>query len=303
MENILERLKSNQHQDSTKANYVSIWRSFNAFLVHLDRRPKAWEDRTSLYCAYLVERGVKSTTIRSYISAIKHILITDKYEWDDNRIMVNVISRACKLSNDRVTIRFPIHIGLLETMLFEMERLYSKQPYLLIMFKALFLVAYYGLMRIGEITQSRHVLKACNVFLGTNKKKFLLILNSSKMHTMADEPQLIKISQLDENSKFKRNFCPFTALEVYRKMRGEYLDENEQFFIFSDRSPVKPEMVRNLLKRLLKRLNLNSDLYNCQSFHIGRATDMAKYGIAIDIIKHLGRWKSNAVYNYLKHWN
>ena len=133
MEHILEKLKANQHRSSTKATYLAIWRHFNSFLVKLDHRPKAWEDRTTLFCAYLVDKGTKSTTIRSYISAIKHIVVTDKYKWDDERVMVNVISNACKLANDIVTIRFPIHIGLLETLIFELKRVYATtQPYLYI---------------------------------------------------------------------------------------------------------------------------------------------------------------------------
>ena len=48
-----------------------------------------WEQRVSLYCAYLVDRGIKSMTMRSYVSAIKCILKDDHYEWDDNAIILS----------------------------------------------------------------------------------------------------------------------------------------------------------------------------------------------------------------------
>ena len=54
------------------------------FYAKLDHKPKLWEDCTSLYCAYLVEQGIQSTTLKSYKSAIKQILCTEGYQWDDN---------------------------------------------------------------------------------------------------------------------------------------------------------------------------------------------------------------------------
>ena len=64
---------------------------------------------------------------------------------------------------------------MLETLLFEIERVYSKQYYLEIMYKTIFILAYYGLLRIGEVVNSQHCLKAANVGIGDNKDKILLI--------------------------------------------------------------------------------------------------------------------------------
>ena len=41
-------------------------------------------------------------------------------------------------------------------------------------------------------------------------------------------------------------------------------------------------------------------LYDTHSLHIRRATDLYKSGSKVETIKQLGRWKSSAVYNYLK---
>ena len=51
-------------------------------------------------------------------------------------------------------------LGLLETLLFKLNRFFgSDQPYLEELYKALFALAYYGLMRISEITLGEHTLK------------------------------------------------------------------------------------------------------------------------------------------------
>ena len=93
-------------------------------------------------------------TVKSYVSAIKKTLVMDGYEWDDNLVVVWSLSKACRIINDRVKTRLPINCGLLEMLLFEIQRMFTvdNQYYLEIMYKTLFAIAYYGLMRVGEIT-------------------------------------------------------------------------------------------------------------------------------------------------------
>ena len=105
---ILERLKANQNRKSTQKNYHTIWRQFGKFLIKLDEIPLSWEQRLCLYGTYLVERGAQSSTLRSYMSALKHILKTDGFKIQEDKIMLGMLVRACKLENDRIYIRFPI---------------------------------------------------------------------------------------------------------------------------------------------------------------------------------------------------
>ena len=72
---IIENLKWSRHRDTTRQNYYNIWGIFNKFLLRLDVKPKNWEDRLIMFAAHLVDEWKKSTTIKSYISAIKAILI------------------------------------------------------------------------------------------------------------------------------------------------------------------------------------------------------------------------------------
>ena len=88
-------------------------------------------------------------------------------------------------------------------------------------------------------------------------------------------------------------------LEVRRALRIRNT-QNTQFFVFSDGSPVKDTHIRSVLHKMIKNLRLNPKYYNIHSFRIGRATDLSKDGLAVEKIKKQGRWKSNAVYRYLR---
>ena len=96
-------------------------------------------------------------------------------------------------------------------------------------------------------------------------------------------------------------FCPFEAVTTFMRIRGCYEVDEEQFFVFSDGTPVRPHHVRSLLRQLLDDRNLDGQLYDVHSFRIGRTCDLYKYGYSIDKIKEWGRWKSNAVYKYLRY--
>ena len=240
--------------------------------------------------------------IKSYFSAIKHVLKTDGYPWNDDKVVLASIIQGCKHLNDRMPIRQPIKLQLLEMILFEIERMYMTQPYLEILYKAMIIIGYYGLLRVGELADGPHTIKACNIHISLNKKKILIILFSSKMHNAANQPQEIKImgKEVTNIRSTQRFFCPFAITRMYLRMCGGYLTHWENFFVFRDRTPVKPMHLREVLKTAIKNIGLNPELYNVHSLRIGHATQLFKSGKCVEYIKQVGRWKSNAVCKYLK---
>ena len=258
-----------------------------------------------LFIGYLINNGVQSGMIKSYVSAIKKTLLLDGYDWNDKLVLVHSLAKACRIVNDRVRTRLPIQCGLLELILFEVQRQFSskKQWYLELLYKALFVISYYGLMRIGEVTRSPHVLKARNVHIGQNKMKILMILYSSKTHDEANRPQEIKImaNQYEKSGKYlKRHFCPFQVIQQFLAIRGSFHSDDEQFFIFSDRSPVTPEHARSVLKLTINKLGLDGSVYGMHSFRIGRTTDLIRFNYSVEEVKLMGRWKSNVIYKYIR---
>ena len=218
--NVLEKLKCKQTRESTAVNYLSVWRHLNRFLISLDFRDSlCWEERTALFGAYLVDGGVQSSTLKSYFSAIKHVLKQDGYHWNDQKVLLSSLVSSCKLVNDRVKIRLPIKKGLLEMLLFELQRFYGEeqqQVYLECMYQAIFCLAYYGMLRVGEMTLSPHTVKAGDIHVGHNKDKIQIVLYTSKTHGKESGPQKIKISALPglsekgyyTRSETKKSFVP-----------------------------------------------------------------------------------------------
>ena len=310
MQAIVDRLKGQGNRSSTRANYYQIWKKFNQFIIKLDKRPDTWEERLVLFVGFLIQNNRKAGTIKSYISAIRAVLREDGEILNENKYLLASLTKACRFINDQVRLQLPIKKKLLEQILFSVEKIFSSdpQPYLVSLYQTLFATAYYGLFRVGELTDtpSGHAVKARDVHIGQNKKKLMFVLHTSKTDWFNTKPQTIKISSMDTNQlqtihSSNNEFCPFQLLRRYIALRGERRNDNEQFFIFRDGTPVSAQNFRKTLRQTLTALNLDEMLYCGQSLRAGRTCDLAEMGLEIPILKSLGRWSSSAVYTYLKY--
>ena len=301
VEALIQKIKGDKYRQSTKATYLRIWKCFNQFFIRLDRKPEFWEDRITLFVGYLISEKKKSSTIKSYVSAIKAVLHDNDIEVHEDTYLINSLTKACRLHQDRVSLRFTIQKGLLEIILKYTKNWFMSQGqvYNAHLYAAMFTTAYFGLFRIGELKASPHTVKACDVQIGDNKNKVLFILRSSKTHNRGDPPQLIKIGSTA--STFSSNeYCPFNLLRNYLACQKEARSYEENFFVFRDRSPVHPRHFRKVLKTVLSLAGFDSRPFSGHSFRGGRALDLLELGLSVETIKKMGRWRSNAVYNYLK---
>ena len=108
MQHIVDKLRSQQYRSSTRHNYYVVWKLFNKFFIRLDQKPDTWKDRLTLFVGYLIDNEKQSSTVKSYISAIKAVLreIGIKLNYDQSLILS--LTRACRLVNDQIRTRLPI---------------------------------------------------------------------------------------------------------------------------------------------------------------------------------------------------
>ena len=149
-------------------------------------------------------------------------------------------------------------------LLFEIGRLYEAQFYLDIMYKTMFSLAYYGLLRMGEVAMSPHVLEARNVCIGSNRNKILLTLYSSKMHSKNSKPQHIKLYLFEEihrliasykdklPSKSKEDYFPHILWIV--PLQHKYFNNNEHRSLFADTMEAAVQKYTNMCALRLKKL-------------------------------------------------
>ena len=297
---IVEKLRVQRCRDSTRATYHRIWKIFSDFYFRLDDKPTTWEDRIILFMGHLVNNNLKSSTIRSYISALRTVLAEDGHEFDHQNFVISSLTRACKIRNDKIVHRLPIHKGVLKLIL-DQTMIWTSdinQPYLQTLYLAMISSAYYGLLRIGEIADSQHCLLAKNVHIVMNKQKMLFLLPTSKTHSKGNKPQMIKITSTPVQNNPSSStvaslphnkYCPYLLLKSYIAVRPNSVNDAERFFVFSDRSPIGQLHFRKVVKAAIGRAGLDPTNYSVHGLRNGRASDLLKLGVSVETIKKLGR--------------
>ena len=131
------------------------------------------------------------------------------------------------------------------------------QTYLCSLYTAILVTGYYGLLRVGELTTGDHPILAENICVARNKNKIQIVLRSSKTHTKACHPQIFKIVSANHDEIFQKagKHCPHAILRQYVDERenlhnADLIDEGP-FFVFSDRSMVKPRHLRLVLRKAI----------------------------------------------------
>ena len=162
----------------------------------------------------------------------------------------------------------------------------------------MFLTAFYGLMRVGEITvrslqesPHNHCLDSLVFLQHNNKKKAVTILFRSSKHSKG-LPFKVRINKID-NSKY----CPVFALEEYIRLRG---NKRGPLFCYPSNEPILRSAFTNKLNMCLNLIGLSAKSYKGHSFRIGAATAYASKGLSDSQLRIMGRWRSNAFLKYIR---
>ena len=159
----------------------------------------------------------------------------------------------------------------------------------------MFLLAFFALFRIGEITQTsnaNHTLlnsDVCIYHKNGHTPELEVTLRHSKHNTSA--------TMLQVHPHKHRRLCPVTAIQLYCRVRPSV---NGQFFVNNKGHPVTDKHFRKVFKKCISKLNLNPSAYTPHSFRIGGATSAHLHNLSDSKIRHLGRWKSNAFLKYIR---
>ena len=161
---------------------------------------------------------------------------------------------------------------------------------------AMYMLAFYGFLRIGEITKrpGGHVedliqLQDLKFPSGQGKLSMQLSIRHYK-HQHGNRPFLLEITA-------KSRHCPILVMKRYLRVRGS---TPGPLFIFADHTPISASYFARQLATCLSHCGYNTTMYTGHSFRIGAATTAAERGCTDIQIQTMGRWKSNAFRRYIR---
>ena len=170
----------------------------------------------------------------------------------------------------------------------------TSTEYEAVLFKAVFLLAYYACLRPGEYANSNgltHTLKVENleVYPWSSSYKLMITLPSYK-HSKGSESFCLEPTG-------DTKVCPVEAIIAFLRRRPPLTGP---LFIHLNHKPIARAAVSKILRRAATAAGYDPQDFSPHSLRVGRATDLAWDGVPEHIIKKTGRWNSNAYLQYLR---
>ena len=289
---------------STKSTYSAGQLRFTTFCKELKLSAlPATEATLLLFVSYLATHNISHTTIKVYLSAVRHLHVSAGMHTFFNNQLTPRLQLTLKgvqksqASTQPPRIRLPITLEILE----RIKTLLSKQPssYDNIMIWAACCLAFFGFLRVSEFT-----VPADNQYDDSCHLSFSSVCIDSRVN-----PQQLRITiKQSKTDPFRKgvdiylgatrdSICPVRGILPYLAIRG---DHQGPLFVFKDGRSLTRHRFSTALNSLLRQLQIDAQSYNTHSFRIGAATSARQANIPDSLIKMLGRWKSEAYQSYIR---
>ena len=243
------------------------------------------------YISYLDLLKFASASITTYITAISFVhKMANIYDPTAVFCVQKALSAINKM-HGREDSRLPITLILLSRLTTSAEKA-IKTLYHRVLIQAMFIIAFFGLCRIGEITIQPDgivaiYLKQLEIF-----ENYITLSITHFKHNRAQRPIVLKLFRQSDIS-----ICPVMAIRNYLELRKF---DNGPLFCFPDGKPVNRNFFVKHLKSCLTFCGLDVKQYSSHSFRIGAASYLASIGLSDTQIRTIGRWDSNAFLRYIR---
>ena len=289
---------------NSQSTYASGWRAFNRFRQQSLSSPlhvPASVNEICQFVAWLSLKGMSPSTISTYMSSVSYVHKLSGWDDPTKEFVVSKLVEGARRLRPGNDARLPISLPLLQILISALPIVCSSQ-FEAVLFKAVFLSAYFGFMRVSEFA----VLSKSPPFdavLSFQDVTFSQSINSSQSGSVVIQlrksknnqrglPQSIRLVQSQGNP-----LCPVSALLLFSSVRPRIAGP---FFCHFDGSPLTQYQFHAVLRKVLVHLGLEGTRITSHSFRIGAASSASHLGVALDDVQSLGRWRSNAFLSYIR---
>ena len=236
-----------------------------------------------LFITHLFKHGYAVNTIRTFTYAITYYHKLCCLPDPGSSFLVIKTLQGLGHLRPSVDTRLPITLGILVQLTLVLPQACSNR-YEVILYRAVFALAFFGLCRISELTisPSTHTLHLSDIIIREKPPRVVVVFTTFK-HSLSKQ----SITIYPRNS----SLCPVATMLCYLSHR---ISHSQFLFISSSGKPVTWLQFTYMLKRCIGLLHMDPKLYTSHSFRIGGATYAAQKGLSILQIQRLGRWRSNA---------
>ena len=257
-------------------------------------------EQLSLFIAYCYHNQMACSTVTSFISVISYLHKLAGLEDLSHSFVVKKSLQGLRKLQGKPDTRLPITYSILKILIGSLR--HTCQSYFLhILFKAMYLLAFHGFLRIGEIT---HTKSGAQNNINYHEIKFLFSENETgvpyafELHMTNFKHNITKSCHiLLIKESLQQDMCPVKALWAYCRIRGT---KAGVLFCFMDGTPISRQFFNKQLQLSFQWCNMDTNNYKGHSFRIGSASYAFEQGYSDERIQMMGRWRSCAYKSYIR---
>ena len=262
------------------------------------------ENQLCSFVAHLSELGLQHSSIKGYLSAIRHLQILggmgDPFvaSWPLLEYTLRGLKlRQAKCQTTRPKSRLPITPKIMRQLRESWESECSRPDN--IMLWAACCTCFFGFLRSGEVTVSSFRDYDPEAHLSDGDVALNKVSDPSvvRVHIKASKTDPFRKGVFVFLGKSGNDLCPVAAISAYLAVRGR---SPGPFFRFHSGEPLSRELLVKHVRAALKAKGFDESKYAGHSFRIGAATTAAAVGLEDSLIKTLGRWESSAYLAYVR---
>ena len=278
--------------------YHRAWAVLQTFLAafHISPTLPVSAINVAFFVPYLWQLQYAPNTVSTYTCAVGYLHKLNGFDGPTTNFLVQKavrgIHRRAQPQDTRLPISYTILGRLTQAFCF-----CSTVRYRTVMFRSMFLLAFFAFLRIGEITISNeksdsvpNILTFQQLHFGQGGRSVTILFRHYK-HS-SGRPAVVKL--LPQNQAIT---CPVAALNEYLTLRG-----TSPGFLYQwpSGTPISRADFTDILSKCLRFCNLSPEVYKGHCFRIGAATPCASIGMSDGQIRPMGRWKSDAFKRYVR---
>ena len=294
-------LRTHTFAEATKRTYTCSIRAYILFCQTFQLR--AFPASSSTLCRYVtfLARDKAYTTIQQYLSTIRlvHLELGFPHPFRDNHPVSSLLKAVKRVKGATPSYKRPLsHKQLIACRNhLDLTCVADAQLWTII------LTCFFGLLRISNVTvpsadswDEHKILRRMDIeFRPTGGT---LRIRWSKTIQFKDKVLIVALPVLKDNP-----LCPITAMIQFFTLAGKMPQDSPAFAFYSAEGVTlapTPAYIRSRLQTLLKNIGLPTTQFNTHSLRRSGACYLLSNGTPLEVIKVLGDWKSDSVFDYLK---
>ena len=287
----LELLLSNDLTPASRQLYKRAFRLYAQFYQKCFQtcfRLPVSSEELALFISYLHANRYAAAIVSSYISALGYVhglkAIPDPTTSFIIKRLLRCVHRTASNTDSKLPITECILHKLIESLPFVTRTLYDR-----VLFRSMFLLAFFAFLRIGEITtgkdspQNTIKYNAVKLFGRQNVPSRLEIVLSDFKWQQSHRPTMLSIPCNTSNPAT----CPVKSLMEYMSFRGS---SEGPLFCHPPNKGISRAYFNQFLHKAVQFAGYDPNKYKSHSFRIGVATKAATLGFSELDIQHMGRW-------------